>query len=156
MVKGKKKNKRCFTSVFPDDDIPVWPRVCLWPWHRSLQKYQCFQITCKLQRHYCPRVKPKSGTSPPALENLYHSDTVQFIKVGRGRGGEKLSSSSHGPHQKNIFPTMAAADGSLGRSSEDQRDAAAAAVAEGPLRTLKLEILGLHWIITYISLPTSI
>lgn len=56
---------------------------------------------------------------------------------------------------------MAAADVNLGRSSEDWRDiaAAAAVVVEGPgpLRTLKrrLEVLGLHRIITHISLATS-
>lgn len=83
---------------------------------------------------------------------------AQFIKAGK-EGGKKLSSRSHGPNHKAIFPTMTQADGSLGRSSEDQQDTAAAAVvAPGPLRTLKrkLEILGLHRIITYISLPTSI
>lgn len=81
---------------------------------------------------------------------------VQFIKAER-EGGEKLSSSSHGLKQKAIFPTIAAADGSLGRSSEDQQDSAAAEVSPGPLWTIKrrLEILGLHRIITYISLPTS-
>lgn len=35
------------------------------------------------------------------------------------------------PNQKAVFSTMAAADGSLGRSSEDQQDTAAAAGAEG-------------------------
>ncbi len=77
---------------------------------------------------------------------------MQFIKAGR-EGGKKLSSSSHGLDQKAIFPTIAAADGSLGRSSEDQQNTAAAVVGRGPRR---LEILGLHRIVTYISLPTSI
>lgn len=63
--------------------------------------------------------------------------------------------------KKSYLRTMAAADGSLGRSSEDQQNTAAAAaamVAARPLWTLKhrLEILGLHWIITYISPTTSI
>lgn len=80
---------------------------------------------------------------------------LQFIKAGR-EGGKTLSSSSHGPNQKAMLPAMAAADESLGRSSEEEQDTAEAIVARGPLWTLKQEILGLHGIITYISLPTSI
>lgn len=52
---------------------------------------------------------------------------VQFIKARR-EGGEKISFSSHGSNQKAIFSTMAAADGSLGRSSEDQQDTAVVVV----------------------------
>lgn len=60
---------------------------------------------------------------------------VQFIKAKR-ESSEKLSSSSHGLNQKAIFPAMVAADGSLGRSSEDQQNTAAAVVVWwGPLRT---------------------
>lgn len=60
--------------------------------------------------------------------------------------------------KKIIFPTMAAADGSLGRSSEERRDTAvvevevvAAAARRGPLQIYK--ILELHSIIKYISFP---
>lgn len=52
----------------------------------ALQKYQCCQITCPLQRHYCPRVKPKSHTSPAALQKslpLRHGAVYQSREGGR-------------------------------------------------------------------------
>lgn len=58
---------------------------------------------------------------------------VQFIKAGEEEG-EEISSSSHGPIQQAKFSTMAAADGSLGRSSEKQLDTAEA-VRQGTLWT---------------------
>lgn len=76
---------------------------------------------------------------------------MQFIKAR-----SELSSSCQGPNQQAVFPTMAAADGSLGRSSEDQQDTAEVEAVRGPLWTPKLEILELHRIINYISLLTSI
>lgn len=70
-------------------------------------------------------------------------------------GQEEITPKLTQPKPQKILPTMAAADGSLGRSLEDQQDTAAALGAGGHSGP-QLDILRLHWIITYISLPTSI
>lgn len=50
------------------------------------QKYQCCQIPCFLQRHYCHRVKPKSCTSAAVYAaQTWCSSSKQAEKAEEGR-----------------------------------------------------------------------
>lgn len=99
----------------------------------------------------------QSETKIPHLASSFlKSLPLRYDAVYQSQEWRRQEIILQGPNQKVVFPTMAAADVSLGRSSEDQQDTAAVEVGRGPLWTLKLEILGLHRIINYISLQTSI
>lgn len=89
-----------------------------------LQKCFCSRRTGLIQRHHCPSVELKSCTLTAACLNLDHSEMRQFVKA-RKKGSGKLLLSSHGRTKNAIFPAMAAADGSLERSSERRQDKAA-------------------------------
>lgn len=125
------------------------------------QKYQCCQIPCFLQRHYCHRVKPKSCTSAAVYAaQTWCSSSKQAEKAEEGRRNYIPAPMAQTLRKKKTtwFLTMTAADVNLGRSSADLQEIAAATAVLGSLRTLKCmqDVLGLHKIINYISLLTFI
>lgn len=120
------------------------------------QKYQCCQIPCFLQRHYCHRVKPKSCTSAAVYAaQTWCSSSKQAEKAEEGRRNYIPAPMAQTLRKKN---NNMISDNDCSRCKSGKVISGPATAVLGSLRTLKCmqDVLGLHKIINYISLLTFI